>query len=72
MPGRAGERVVETMPVAFMSVDSDWRITYVNPACEAAVDLTREALVGADYWTAFPANVDSEFGSAFRRRAGHR
>jgi PAS domain S-box-containing protein len=66
MPWRAGERVVETMPVAFMSVDRDWRITYVNPAGEAVVGQTREQLVGADYWTAFPANVDNDFGRTYR------
>ena len=32
MPWRAGERVVETMPIGFMSLDAEWRITYVNPA----------------------------------------
>jgi hypothetical protein len=49
MPWRAGERVVETMPVGFMSVDANWQITYVNPA---GVDQSQEQLVGADYWTA--------------------
>jgi PAS domain S-box-containing protein len=54
------------MPVGFMSVDGDWRITYINPAGEAVVGQTREELVGADYWTAFPASVDNEFGRAYR------
>jgi PAS domain S-box-containing protein len=67
MPWRAGERVVETMPVGFMSVDRDWQITYVNPAGEAVVGQTREQLVGTDFWTAFPANVDNEFGRAYRK-----
>jgi PAS domain S-box-containing protein len=66
MPWRAGEHVVETMPVAFMSLDSDWRITYINPAGEAVVGQTREQLIGADYWTAFPANVDNDFGHTYR------
>jgi len=66
MPWRAGERVVETMPVGFMSVDADWRITYVNPAGVAVVGQSREQLVGADYWTAFPASEGNEFGRAYR------
>lgn len=66
MPWRAGERVVETMPIGFMSLDAEWRITYVNPAGEAVVGQTREQLVGADYWTAFPLSDGNEFGRAYR------
>ncbi|WP_299953374.1 SpoIIE family protein phosphatase [uncultured Modestobacter sp.] len=66
MPWRAGERVVETMPVGFMSLDADWRITYVNPAAVQVLGQSREQLVGADYWTAFPAVGDSDFGRAYR------
>jgi PAS domain S-box-containing protein len=66
VPWRAGERVVESMPVGFMSVDANWQITYVNPAGVAVVGQSREQLVGADYWTAFPANYDNEFGRAYR------
>ena len=66
MPWRAGERVVETMPVGFMSIDADWRVSYVNPAGEAVVGYTREQLVGTDYWTAFPASDGNEFGRAYR------
>ena len=67
MPWRAGERVVETMPIGFMSVDADWRITYINPAGEAVVGYTRDQLIGADYWTAFPASDGNEFGRAYRQ-----
>jgi hypothetical protein len=31
VPWRAGEHVVASMPVGFMAVDRDWRITYVTP-----------------------------------------
>ncbi|MCU1605256.1 MAG: uncharacterized protein JWP46_1721 [Modestobacter sp.] len=69
MPWRSGRRVVESMPVGFMAVDRRWRITYVNPAGEAVVGLSRDQLTGADYWTAFPANVDNEFGRTYREVA---
>jgi PAS domain S-box-containing protein len=62
-------RVLEGMPVAFIGLDADWRIVYVNAAGEAVVGQTRERLVGADYWEAFPANVDNAFGQTFRRVA---
>jgi PAS domain S-box-containing protein len=66
MPWRAGERVVESMPVGFMSIDAGWRITHVNPAGVQVVGRARDQLVGADYWTAFPASDGNEFGRAYR------
>ena len=39
MPWRAGERVVDAMPVGFMAVSRDWRISYLNPAGEAIVGM---------------------------------
>jgi PAS domain S-box-containing protein len=72
VPWRAGKRVVEAMPVGFMAVDGDWRITYVNPAGEAVVGQSRRELVGTDYWTAFPANADNDFGRTYREVAATR
>ena len=67
MPWRAGERVVQSMPVGFMSVDHDWVITHVNPAGERLVSAAREDLVGRDYWAVYPDNVDNDFGLTFRK-----
>jgi PAS domain S-box-containing protein len=47
-------------------VDGDWRITYLNPAGAAVVGYSADELIGADYWASFPANVDNEFGRAYR------
>ncbi|MBM7806465.1 PAS domain S-box-containing protein [Geodermatophilus bullaregiensis] len=58
--------VLESMPLGYMAVDGDWRVTYVNAAGEAVVGQSWDELVGSDYWTAFPANVDNEFGRAYR------
>jgi PAS domain S-box-containing protein len=69
VPWRTGERVVEAMPVGFMALDGHWRITYVNPAAEAVIGQSRRELVGADYWTAFPANVHNDFGRTYREVA---
>ena len=49
-----------------MLVDADWRVTYLNPAGAAVVGYTADELLGADYWAAFPANADNEFGRAYR------
>jgi serine phosphatase RsbU (regulator of sigma subunit) len=58
--------VIESMPIGFIGIDRDWRVTYVNATGEAVVGKTRQELVGASYWAAFPANVDNEFGSTYR------
>jgi serine phosphatase RsbU (regulator of sigma subunit) len=49
-----------------MKVDSCWRVTYLNAAGAAVVGFTPDELVGVDFWAAFPANVDGEFGRAYR------
>jgi PAS domain S-box-containing protein len=69
VPWRAGQRVVESMPVGFMSVDHDWVITHVNPAGERLVQSSHEELVGRSYWSVYPVNVDNEFGRTFREVA---
>lgn len=50
-----------------MELDTDWVVRYLNTAGEKAVGYTADELVGRDYWEAFPANVDSEFGQVYRR-----
>jgi PAS domain S-box-containing protein len=60
------DHLLDTAPIGVLLVDADWRVTYLNPAGAAVVGYTAEQLVGADYWAAFPANVDNEFGRAYR------
>ncbi|SOC52010.1 GAF domain-containing protein [Blastococcus aggregatus] len=60
------DHVLATMPVGFMAVSADWVITHVNPAAEQSLLLEASALVGRDYWDAYPANVDNEFGRTYR------
>ncbi|MGY1652336.1 SpoIIE family protein phosphatase [Geodermatophilus sp. SYSU D01119] len=67
MPQR--DPVLEAMPLGYIAVDGDWRITYVNANGEAVVGATWDELVGRSYWEAFPATVDDEFGRAYREVA---
>jgi hypothetical protein len=57
---------LEAMPIGFIALDHDWRITYVNGAGEAVVGAGWDDLVGAGYWESFPANTDNEFGRTYR------
>src|SRR3954453_3824360 len=60
---------LDTVPIGVLKVDADWQVTYLNDAGAAVVGYPVDALVGRDYWDAFPANVDNEFGRAYREAA---
>lgn len=53
-------RVLETMSTAFITLDLDWRFTYVNGAAERMLGQARDALVGGELWTLFPELLGSE------------
>ncbi|WP_051515855.1 SpoIIE family protein phosphatase [Candidatus Blastococcus massiliensis] len=61
-----GDQVLSSMPVGFMAVAADWTITHVNPAAEQMLFIEAADLVGRNYWDAYSANVDNEFGRAYR------
>jgi PAS domain S-box-containing protein len=54
-------RVLESMPVAFYSLDREWRFTYVNAEAERLLGSTREELLGGVLWDLFPGTVGSDF-----------
>jgi PAS domain-containing protein len=60
-------RLLETMPPAFVRVDRDWRITYVNAGAEALYERSRHALVGQDLWEAFPDARGTTFEAQYRQ-----
>lgn len=62
----ADAQTLETMPIGLIELDTDWTIRFVNAAAERMVGQPRAALLGTSYWDAFPANVDNEFGRAYR------
>jgi PAS domain S-box-containing protein len=64
--GPADTQTLETMPIGLIELDRDWTVRYVNTAAETMVGYSRSHLVGRSYWDAFPANVDDEFGHAYR------
>jgi PAS domain S-box-containing protein len=69
VPPAERDPVLEAMPLGYIAVDADWRITYVNAAGEAVLGRTWDELVGACYWESFPADRDDEFGRAYREVA---
>jgi PAS domain S-box-containing protein len=58
--------VLESMADAFLSLDTFWRIGYVNAAAERILRAPRERLVGRDFWQAFP-RLSANAAAACRR-----
>lgn len=54
-------RILESITDAFFAVDADWAFTYVNAQAEAALERSRDALMGAHLWEVFPGAVDTPF-----------
>lgn len=68
---RAGEQrlrmTLDSLADGFLTLDRQWRITYMNPAAEAILALEAGALLGARLWEAFPETRDSVFGVHYRQ-----
>ena len=54
-------RILESITDAFMALDEDWTLTYVNAQAEALLERPREELVGRCVWDEFPDAVGSTF-----------
>ncbi len=62
--------ILDSISDGFMTVDSSWRITYVNAAYMqliAPLFLRHEDLVGQILWDKFPDLSDSPIGALYRR-----
>ena len=53
----SAEELLESCPDGFVSLDSQWRITYVNFATERINRQRREDLLGRNHWEVYPAAV---------------
>jgi len=58
------DRLLETMPSAFVRVDADWFITYVNASGERLAGRDRSALLGRSLWEALPTARGTFFQTA--------
>ena len=59
--------VLDTMPNAFVSVDTDFVITYVNAQAQRVLGAPREQLMGACLWDALGESGDTGFETQFRQ-----
>ena len=59
-------RVMESVKSAFFTLDRDWHFTYLNAEGERVLQSSREELLGAVIWAAFPDAVGSDFEVRYR------
>jgi diguanylate cyclase (GGDEF)-like protein/PAS domain S-box-containing protein len=59
--------ILEGMTVGFVSLDREWRLTYVNPQATQILGRSAQSLLGKRYLEAFPEAEGSPFELAYRR-----
>ncbi|MCW2621316.1 MAG: putative sensor protein [Frankiales bacterium] len=59
--------LLESMATGFLSVDTEWRVTYLNASGAMVVGYTAPELVGRDLWDAFPGLDTSDFGRHYQQ-----
>ena len=59
--------ILESISDVFVTIDREWRFTYVNNAATKLARMTREELVGKIVWELFPYASDLRFGVDMRR-----
>ena len=62
---------LDSLADGFLTVDRQWRITYVNPAALEILRMDDTALLGRVFWEAFPDAEHGEFGRHYREALAH-
>ena len=62
-------QILERVTDAFIALDNDWRIVYVNRHAAAIFRRRAEDLIGRYVWAEFPESVAHPIASAYRRAA---
>jgi PAS domain S-box-containing protein len=64
--------VIESITDAFMALDREWRITYVNAEAERLNRMGRDEMLGRNHWELFPAAVGTTVHLEFLRAVAER
>ena len=59
--------ILESITDAFVSIDHNWRYTYVNHSAAKLLGKTREQMLGNVLWDIFPGVKGSQFDKEFHR-----
>jgi PAS domain S-box-containing protein len=60
---------LESVTDAFLLLDDQWRVVFMNSCAEHLLDRRREDLLNKDLWQQFPESVGSEFERRYRQAA---
>ncbi|NTW97892.1 MAG: GAF domain-containing protein, partial [Oscillochloris sp.] len=60
-------RTLESITDAFLAVDHDWRLTYVNQEAERLLGQPRAAMLGQNMWDLFSDALNTDFEANHRR-----
>ncbi|XGW00485.1 MAG: PAS domain S-box protein [Leptolyngbya sp. BL-A-14] len=63
--------ILESITDAFMSLDRQWHLTYVNQQAAQLCQRSREELLGQSLWDVFPDIVGSVFDQEYHRALEH-
>jgi two-component system cell cycle sensor histidine kinase/response regulator CckA len=61
------DRIISSITDAFMVLDRDWTITYMNERAAALSGRKAADYVGRNHWEAFPESIGGPFDQAYRR-----
>ncbi|HSB94818.1 MAG TPA: ATP-binding protein, partial [Spongiibacteraceae bacterium] len=64
--------ILESMEVAFLALDSDFNVAYVNAAAERSSGLERDEILGQNLWSLFPDAIGTVFEEQCRRAVTQR
>ncbi len=59
-------RILESITDAFVALDHDWTLTYVNAQAETLLERPRDELLGKNLWDEFPEAVGSTFHEKYK------
>ncbi len=63
---RQVSNLLESITDAFVGLDSQWKITYINPQAEQTLDRKAENLIGELFWDVFPADLALQASSYYQ------
>ena len=64
--------ILESVTDAYLSIDTQWRFTYMNPQAERLLNFTIDDIGGKTIWEVYPGLIGSPFETAYRNTVKNR
>src|SRR5436305_14134143 len=66
------EDILASVTEAFIALDRDWRVVYVNPFAARSHGKKVQDIVGKDYWEEWPGIIGTDVERQYRRAMAER